>query len=152
MLDAIFLMSFKIFIVYANLLSKLIINTLDYFKIEREAKQRDSSYIRSCLFNYFVNDLHDIFDESCGLLKLENTFISSLTFVDDLVIFSNSHKGLQNVLNKLQKYCFDWQVTVNTNTSRSKILAFQKVYTLLHFCIMTNHLQKHYNIIFWELL
>jgi hypothetical protein len=34
MLDANFLLSFKIFIVYANLLSKLIINT-DYFKIER---------------------------------------------------------------------------------------------------------------------
>ena len=46
---------------------------------------------------------------------------------DDLVIFSNSHKGLQNALNKLQKYCFDWQLTVNTN--RSKILTFQKVYT-----------------------
>jgi hypothetical protein len=56
------------------------------------------------LFNYFVNDLHDIFDESCGPLKLENTH---LTFADDLVIFSNSHKGLQNALNKLQKFCFD---------------------------------------------
>lgn len=80
--------------------------------------------LRSCLFNYFVNDLHDIFDESCGPLKLENTH---LTFADDLVIFSNSHKGLQNALNKLQKYCFDWQLTVNTN--KSKILIFQKVYT-----------------------
>jgi hypothetical protein len=75
MLDATFLMSFKIFIVYANLLSKLIINTLDYFKIERGVKQGDISYISSCLFNYFVNDLHDIFDEYCGPLKLENTYI-----------------------------------------------------------------------------
>jgi len=94
----------------------------DYFKIERGVKQGDS--LRSCLFNYFVNDLHDIFDESCGPLKLENTVISSLTFADDLVIFSNSHKGLQNALNKLQKYCFDWPLTVNTN--KSKILTFQK--------------------------
>ena len=35
------------------------------------------------------------------------TLISSLPFADDLVIISNSHKGLQNALNKLQKYCFD---------------------------------------------
>ena len=75
----------------------------------------------------FLHDLHDIFDESCGPLKLEKTVISSLTFADDLVIFSNSHKGLQNTLNKLQKYCFDWHLTVNTH--KSKILTFQKVYT-----------------------
>jgi hypothetical protein len=88
-------------------------------------KQGDS--LRTCLFNYFVKYLHDIFDESCSLLKLENTVISSLAFADGLVIFSNSHKGLQNALNKLQKDCFDWQLTVNTN--KSKILTFQKVYT-----------------------
>ena len=81
-----------------------------YFKIEMGVKQVDS--LSSCLFNCFVNDLHDIFDESCGPLKLNNAVISSLTFADDLVIFSKSHKGLQNALNKLQKDCFDWQLTL----------------------------------------
>ena len=50
----------------------------DYFKIERGVKQRDSW--SSYLFNCFVNGLYDIFDESCGPLKLENTVISSFTF------------------------------------------------------------------------
>jgi hypothetical protein len=49
-------------------------------------------------------------------------------FSDDLVIFSESDKGLQNALYKLQKYCFDWQLTVNIN--KTKILTFQKTYKL----------------------
>jgi hypothetical protein len=38
-----------------------------------------------------------------------------------------SHKGLQNALYKLQKYCFDWQLTVNIN--KTKILTFQKTFS-----------------------
>jgi hypothetical protein len=68
------------------------------------------------VLQYFVciNDIHDIFDQSCDPLKLDHSLVSSLSFADDLVIFSESHKGLQNALYKLQKYCFDWQLTVKT--------------------------------------
>jgi hypothetical protein len=46
-----------------------------------------------------------MFDQSCDPLKLGHTLVSSLSFADDLVIFSESHKGLQNALHKLHKYC-----------------------------------------------
>jgi hypothetical protein len=46
-------------------------------------------------------DIHDIFDQSCDPIKLDHTLVSSLSFADDLVIFSESHKGLQNALYKL---------------------------------------------------
>jgi hypothetical protein len=49
--------------------------------------------------------------------------VASLSFADDLVILSNTSGGLQNSLNKLEKYCFDWQLTVNTK--KTKVMIFQ---------------------------
>jgi hypothetical protein len=43
-------------------------------------------------------------------MLIDHTLVSSLSFADDLVIFSESHKGLQNALHKLQKYCFDKKI------------------------------------------
>jgi hypothetical protein len=40
--------------------------------------------------------------------------VASLSFADDLVILSNTSEGLQNSLNKLEKYRYDWQLTVST--------------------------------------
>jgi hypothetical protein len=45
------------------------------------------------------------------MIQLDSTCISSLSFADDLIIFSDSHTGLQNALNNLKKYCFDWQLS-----------------------------------------
>ena len=94
----------------------------EYFTLERGVKQGDS--LSPTLFNCFINDLHEIFDNSCDQLELEKSFISSLSFADDLIIFSETHQGLQTALNKLQEYCYNWQLTVNTN--KTKIMIFQK--------------------------
>ena len=69
----------------------------------------------------FINDLHSVFDNTCDPVHLDNTYISSLSFADDLVILSESQAGLQNALNKLEKYCYKWQLTVNTNKTKIKI-------------------------------
>ena len=95
------------------------------FNVEMGVKQGDS--LNPTLFNYYSNDIHDIFDGSCDPLQLDSTYISSFSFADDLIIFSDSHTGLQNALNNLKKYCYDWQLTVNVN--KTKILTFQKVFT-----------------------
>jgi hypothetical protein len=68
-------------------------------------KQGDS--FETTLFNYYINDIHDIFDGSCDPLQLDSTYISRLSFADDLIIFSASH-----ALNNLKKYCYDGQLTV----------------------------------------
>lgn len=103
----------------------------NYFNLEKGVKQGDSH-------------------QSCNPLKLDHTLVSSLSFADDLVIFSESHKELQNALYKLQKYCFDWQLTVNIN--KTKILTFLKTFHLSPcFFIIINHSQKLKNTIFSEL-
>ena len=43
-------------------------------------------------------------------------------FADDLIIFSESHIGLQNALYKLELYCEKWQLTVNL--SKTKVMIF----------------------------
>ena len=45
-------------------------------------------------------------------------------YEDDLVLFSESSKGLQNALNKLNEYCRKWKFTVNLN--RTKVVIFNK--------------------------
>ena len=59
----------------------------------------------------------------CYDICLEKSNVASLSFADDLVILSNTSEGLQNSLNKLEKYCFDWQLTVNTK--KRKVMIFQ---------------------------
>ena len=82
-----------------------------FFELVRGVKQGDS--LSPTLFNCFINDIHDIFDNSCDPVTLVDSKIPSLSFADDLVLLSSSHSGLQNALNKLEQYCYDWQLTVN---------------------------------------
>ena len=96
----------------------------NYFKLDRGVKQGDS--LSPTLFNCFINDLHDTFDQSCDPLILKHTHVSSLSFADDLVLLSETHSGLQNTLNKLHNYCLNWQLSVNT--TKTKVLTFQKVH------------------------
>jgi hypothetical protein len=100
---------------------KIQIKISSFFNLEREVKQGDS--LIPILFNCFTNDLHDIFDNTCIPLGLEKSKVASLSFADDLVILSNTSEGLQNSLNKLEKYCYDWQLTVNTK--KTKVMIFQ---------------------------
>ena len=66
------------------------------------------------LFSIFVNDLENsLNDDSIGT-NIVNVLIKLLMFADDMAIFSESRKGLQDGLNKLYLYCTKWGITVNT--------------------------------------
>ena len=67
----------------------------NYFTLARGEKQGDS--LRPTLFYCFINDLHEIFDNSCDPLFLEESKLSSLSFTDDLVLLSISHKGQDEI-------------------------------------------------------
>jgi hypothetical protein len=99
-------------------------------------------------FNYFINDLHECFYFTCDPLVLEESKVSSLNFAEDIVILSSTHKGLQNALNKLETYCFDWQLTVNIKKTSDDFRIH--ILLLLHFFIITNYYLKSKNITFRE--
>ena len=76
------------------------------------------------LFNLFINDIPDIFDETCMHATLGQRKLNCIMYADDLVLISESSNGLQNCLNKLYNYTTKWGLKVNLK--KTKILTFQK--------------------------
>ena len=50
-------------------------------------------------------------------------------YADDLVILSESAKGLQEKLDKLQNVCNDWCLSININ--KTKVIVFNKTGRLI---------------------
>ena len=76
--------------------------------------------LSSTLFNIFINDVPNLFDDSCDPVRLGNTNLNCLLYADDLVLLSESQKGLQYFLTKLERYTNRWKL--NINKKKSKIL------------------------------
>ena len=57
------------------------------------------------LFNLFVNDLPNIFDNECMPVSLNTSKINCLMYADDVILLSETRDGLQNSLSMLEKYC-----------------------------------------------
>ena len=61
----------------------------------------------------FLNDLPDIFDKGVDQVQLDNNFISSLLYADDLMLLSTSKARLYRFIDKLASYSEDNCLTVN---------------------------------------
>ena len=87
-----------------------------------------SDRLSTIFFDLFINDLSsllaDISNGNNEKPKVENTNISSLLFADDLAIFSLSQEELQNKINILEKYCYNWGQ--ERNIKKTKIIVFNK--------------------------
>ena len=77
------------------------------------------------LFNLFTNDISDIFDQDhCQPPSILKLSLKHLLYVDDLVLISGTKNGLQQCLNKLQKYCEKNRIAVNNK--KTKVMMAQK--------------------------
>jgi hypothetical protein len=65
-----------------------------------------------------------IFENICHPITINNIKVSCLMYADDIVLISESAKGLQNCLNKLSNYCDIWNLSVNID--KSKVIIFNK--------------------------
>jgi len=75
-------------------------------------------------FNIFLHDLPHIFDTSCDPVTLNNSLLSCLMYADDLILISESAKGLQCAIDKLYDYCNKWKLIVNIR--KSNVMIFNK--------------------------
>jgi hypothetical protein len=76
------------------------------------------------LFSLYLNDMVKIFDNICDPITINNIKVSCLMYADDIVLISESAKGLQDCLNKLSNYCDIWNLSVNID--KSKVIIFNK--------------------------
>ena len=94
------------------------------------------------LFKYYINDMHRIFEnDAYDPLILENHKVVSLSFADDLVTLSNTHKALINMNQIAAIYSF--QLMFN-----NKSYGFSgKIWTILNFYFNYVSIQetKEYN-------
>ena len=76
------------------------------------------------LFNLFINDIPEIFDEQCHPVKIGNMHLQCLMYADDLVILSESKEGLQRSMSKIEQYTNNWDMKLNEK--KTKVVTFQK--------------------------
>jgi hypothetical protein len=70
------------------------------------------------LFKLYINDLPDIFDQTCFPITLDKISINCLMFADDLLLLSETPEGLQNCIDKLNSYCNRWQLSINIQKTK----------------------------------
>ncbi|XP_048584056.1 uncharacterized protein LOC125563170 [Nematostella vectensis] len=77
------------------------------------------------LFNLFLSDLPDTLAKSSSAHILGNTKLNCLLYADDLVLFSETSSGLQDLLNRLSIYSEENSLKVNT--SKTKVMIFNNI-------------------------
>ena len=55
------------------------------------------------LFNLYIDDIKDLFDNTCDPVHLLNKPLSHLLYADDLALISTTQSGLNNCLARLEK-------------------------------------------------
>ena len=77
------------------------------------------------MFNLYTNDLPNIFDHSItDPVSLDVTRLNCLLYANDLILLSESEKGLQSCLDNLNSYCNIWKLKINI--SKTKVIVFSK--------------------------
>ena len=85
---------------------------------------RQGDVLSPLLFNLYIHDIVNIFDDSCEPPTLENFVVNCLMYADDMVLLSTTKSGLQNSIDKFSIYCNKWKLNVNLN--KTKIVKFCK--------------------------
>lgn len=89
-------------------------------EFETKSGVKQGCLLSPLLFALYVNDLHDALG---GGLYIGNENIRLLLYADDIVIMADNVKILQNMIQRLEKYCDDWNLEVNLN--KSEIMVFR---------------------------
>ena len=92
-------------------------------QFNQDAGVRQGCVLAPLLFILFILDFSFALD-LCPKLGLSSTSINHRLYADDLVLFADSAKNLQLLLNKLGEYAVKNKFSINTR--KSKIMTFGK--------------------------
>ena len=73
-------------------------------------------------FNIYINDLPaEIEKGKTDAVNINNHYLNSLMWADDIILLSKTREGLQNCLNNLYAYCQKWKLEVNLKKTKSMV-------------------------------
>lgn len=102
---------------------KLNSNITGWFDVSNGVRQGDS--LSPTLFNIYIT-INDMVNELNSLnigVDINGRKICCLIYADDMVIFCNSENELQQLLDRVHRWCFKWKMQVNP--SKSNIMHFR---------------------------
>ena len=81
------------------------------------------------LFNLFIDKICKIFNSDCDPIQIKNTKLNCLLWADDLLLISETAKGLQNCINQMNE--FYTHLGLKINIKKTKVMIFNQKGTLL---------------------
>ena len=95
-------------------------NVTDSFSSNIGVRQGDN--LNPNLLKLFINDLPEIFDQTCNPATLNSLKLNCLLYADDIVLLSETAEGLQNSLDKVSQYCKKkWGIEINIDKTKSLV-------------------------------
>ena len=73
------------------------------------------------LFNFYIDDIKDIFDDQDDPIHIQNTKINYFLYGDDLVILSESRAGLQRGIDKAYNFAKAKHLTISYKKSKTMV-------------------------------
>ena len=67
------------------------------------------------LFNLYIDDIDNIFDDTCDPVTIHNEKINHFLYADDLVMLSQSKEGLQKCIDKAFEFSESKHLTISIN-------------------------------------
>ena len=89
----------------------------DWFSIS--AGVRQGGILSPVFYCIYVDDLVRILKEAGIGCHVRNTFLSILLYADDMCLIAPSLRGLQRLLNIVERYCKDWDIMLNPKKSKN---------------------------------
>ena len=87
-----------------------------------EVGTRQGCNLSPTLFNLFLNDLPSQFNSDCKPVIINDIKLSCLMYADDLVLISETEKGMHNCLLTLETFCKKWRLTINIEKTKLLIV------------------------------
>ena len=91
------------------------------------------------LFNVYVNEIFNRVNENNDSnIYLGNTKVNALMYADDLILLSETKEGLQNLINKVNDFCTERKLSINTK--KTKVMVFNRGNKLIKADLFSNNI------------
>ena len=94
----------------------------DMFPVSLGLKQ--GCKISPTMFNIYINDLCAELNTIGKGIKVGDDYVSLLMYADDIILMSNTARGLQSLLDCLDNWCRKWNMHINEN--KTKVVHFKE--------------------------